>query len=165
MGAQELLKIGLVVIVVGIAVLIGIFLFKTHAMHAHRQSIVAQMNQIMVEALAYSKLPTNLGGGGGGFWNYIPEGGESFRGHIGNPPNQGFKVTLHDVNYFVEIWVPGAYPQRVKIIASSLIYGEGNYWPNTYNARILASYDADGKVMFTPIADRNGIIITGDWNR
>ncbi len=165
MGSQQLLFLVLVVIIVGIAVVSGIMMFRTQAMHSHRQSIVMQMNQYMVEAIAYKKLPTSMGGGSGVFWGYAPAGSESYRNHIGNPSNDGVRIVTDDVNYFIEWWVEGAYPQRVKIIASSRIYGEGNFWENTYNARVVASFDANGKVIYSAVADRNGFQFTGDWNR
>jgi len=165
MGIQQLLYVALGVILVGIAVVVSLFLFRTYAMNRHREAMVSEMNRLMVDAIAFKKIPTSMGGGGGVYWGYAPGGSEPYNGHIGSPANSGFRMLGPDVNYFVELWAEGAYPQRVKIIASSKIYGEGNFWSNTYNARIIASFDAEGNVIYSHIADRNGFQITGEWRR
>lgn len=164
MGSQQLLLIVLGVIIIGIAFTVGIAMFNRQALLSHRREIVAEMNQMMVEAMAYKKMPASLGGGSGRFWGYMPSGAEPYTRHIGSPGNGGARLLTDTVNYYIEWWAEGAYPQRVKITASSTLYGEGNYWPNTYNARIIASYDAAGKLLRgSTNPNQNGFQITGDW--
>ncbi len=166
MGLKQILMVSLSVIIVGIAIMVGIGIFSRQAMLAHRRDMLAQMNQFVVESIAYSKMPKSMGGGGGYVWGYMPSGAETYTAHIGAIANSGVRIQTNEVNYFIEWWAEGAYPQRLKIIASSKLYGEGNYWVNTYNARIIASYDAWGNLLFgSTNPNQNGIQITGDWKR
>jgi hypothetical protein len=165
MGSQQIILIILGVIIIGVAVVLGINMFNRQALNAHRQEIVSEMGNMMVEAIAYKKMPLSLGGGSGTFRGYMPAGAESYRGHIGSPANTGVRVITPTVNYFIEYWAEGAYRQRVKIIASSKVYGEGNHWSNTYNARIIASFDKEGKVIYSSNPNMNGYQITGDWRK
>jgi hypothetical protein len=131
---------------VGIAVSVGIVMFNDQLKKAHQREILAQMNSLVTEAIVYKKCP-DPPEVNGSFLGYSPPGSEAYSNHIGSPANSGAMISTNDVNYFIELWAEGAFPQRIKIIASSKIYGEGNYWQNTYNARIVASYDAQGKLL------------------
>ena len=162
MGLQQIIMIVLGVILVGIAVTVGIVFFNRQAMISHRQSLIQEMNTIMTDAIAYSKMPHSLGGGAGSMWGYMPPGAVHYRNHIGSPANDGCKYTTTECNYFIEWWAPGAFPQRVTITASSRLYGEGNYWPNTYNSRIVASFDAEGDIIRN--SSRKGYVISGNWH-
>lgn len=166
MGTQQLLLIVLGVIVVGIAITVGILMFNRQAMLLHRQEIVAQMNNYVTDALAYKRTPRSLGGGSGTFWGFNPTGSEEYSAHIGSPANTGLRIITPTVNYFIEYWAEGSYPQRIKIIASSKVYGQGNSWSNTYNARITANYDANGQIIIIRSnANLNGYMISGDWKK
>lgn len=166
MSLQQILMVVLGVILVGIAVSVGIVMFNDQLKKAHQREILAQMNSLVTEAIVYKKMPRSSGGGNGSFLGYSPPGSEAYSNHIGSPANSGAMISTNDVNYFIELWAEGAFPQRIKIIASSKIYGEGNYWQNTYNARIVASYDAQGKLLGgSTNPNQNGITFTGDWKK
>ena len=163
MGLQQLLLVILGVILVGLAVLAGVVMFQHQAMMAHRQAIIVEMNQTMLDATAYNKLSRRMGGGGGSYWGFLPAGAVTYSAHIGSPANVGYKLETTEVNYFVEYWAEGSYPQRVTVTASSKLYGEGNYWANTYNARIVASFDANGMIITN--SSRKGFVISGNWKK
>lgn len=63
------------------------------------------------------------------------------------------KLLEEDANYFIE-WY---FNDQLKIIASSKLFGEGNYWNNKYNARIVAVFDNNGEMGV------NGFQISGNW--
>jgi len=164
MGQQQLLLILLVAIVVGIATIVGMNIFGNAAKSAHKDEIIQEMNRMVADALAFRMRPAMLGGGNGSFMNFQPTGSDSFRGHIGNQatsPNTGGRFTRGDVNYFFEFWPEGGYPQRITIIASSMRYGQGNHWKNAQNARIVAYFDKDGRLIDNNI--RQGYMVDGDW--
>lgn len=152
MSTQQIILIIIVVVVVGIAFSTGIIAYQKMSLDSHRQSIMHQMTIYVTEAIAYRKLPGSLGGGNGSFVGYYPANAVDSDHVSGNSPG-GVKVETTEVNYFIE-WY---FNDRLKIIASSKLYGEGHYWPNTYNARITAIFDKDGNV------DEDGFVITGDW--
>ncbi|MBV6420051.1 MAG: hypothetical protein DAHOPDDO_01278 [Ignavibacteriaceae bacterium] len=70
MGQQQLLMIVLGVIIVGIAVLIAISLFKANAIEHKRDILIQESTSIGVMALQYFKKPTEFGGGGRSFSNF-----------------------------------------------------------------------------------------------
>ncbi len=165
MGLQQILLITLSVIIVGIAIAVGFTMFQSQALRAHRQDIITQLNNMMVEAIAYQKTPASMGGGAGRLWGYAPSGSVPHNGHIGSPANNGVRVDTADVNYFIEWWAEGSYPQRIKIIASSKLYGEGNSWTNPKNARIVVYYDAYGSVIYSTNPNMSGFMMTGNWKK
>lgn len=67
MGQQQLLLIVLGVIVVGIAIVAGINLFKASAVDSNRDAVIADLHHIAHLAQAYYKRPTAFGGGGNSF--------------------------------------------------------------------------------------------------
>ena len=64
MGQQQLLLVVLGVIVVGLAVTIGIFVFRQNAIDQKRDLVMNECNNIAGLALKYYKKPTTYGGGG-----------------------------------------------------------------------------------------------------
>ncbi len=70
MGQQQLLMIVLGVIIVGIAVLIAISLFRANAIEHKRDILIQESTSIGVMALQYFKKPTEFGGGGRSFSNF-----------------------------------------------------------------------------------------------
>lgn len=74
MGQQQLLLIVLGVIIVGIAVVVGINLFNTAAEESAKDTLVSEGTNIAAIAQQFYKKPTEMGGGGGAFTNFvIPE--------------------------------------------------------------------------------------------
>lgn len=70
MGQQQLLLIILGVIIVGIAVAVGITMFKTNAVAANRDALVNDLTNLAARAQQYYRRPTSLGGGGQTFSNF-----------------------------------------------------------------------------------------------
>lgn len=167
MGQQQILLIILSLIVVAIAISVGISMFQSKALSAHQDDLIININNIVMQALVYKQTPQSLSGGGGSFMGFNPSYAENSRGHIGNPdhsPNQGLKIETAEANYFIEIWPGNGYPQRLQIIASSKIYGEGNSWDNVANARIRAYFDKNGELInLDNNPNRQGFMISGDW--
>ncbi len=64
MGTQQILLIVLSVIIVGIAVAVGISMFNQQSVNSARQAIVSDMNNFAVQAQAFYKTPTSMGGAG-----------------------------------------------------------------------------------------------------
>ncbi|MCE1188555.1 MAG: hypothetical protein LWX56_05380 [Ignavibacteria bacterium] len=70
MGQQQLLLIVLGVIIVGLAIVVGINLFKASAIEANRNAVIADLNNLAAMAQQYYKKPASLGGGGNSFVGY-----------------------------------------------------------------------------------------------
>lgn len=150
MGTKELLLLVLGAIIVGAAIVVGIEQFHNNGVHQHQSVLIQQINTYVGEALAYRRKPKMLGGGGGSFVGFNP-GGTDYT--ISSVTLGCVKVETEDANYFIESY----FNDRLKIIASSKIYGEGNHWPNSYNARIVAVFNKNGNI------DKNGLQISGKW--
>lgn len=67
MGQQQLLLIVLGVIIVGIAIAVGISMFKSSAVDANRSAIASDLANLAAKAQRYYRTPTELGGGGNSF--------------------------------------------------------------------------------------------------
>lgn len=74
MGQQQLLLIVLVMIIVGIAVVFSITLFRQKAIDSKRDLLINECGNLAMDAMKYYKKPANLGGGGNSFagWS-IPD--------------------------------------------------------------------------------------------
>ena len=70
MGQQQLLLIVLGVIIVGVAVITAIILFRANAVENKRDLILNELMNIAMMAQEYNKKPIILGGGGGSFTNW-----------------------------------------------------------------------------------------------
>ena len=70
MGQQQLLLIVLGVIIVGVAVIMAIFLFRASAVENKRDLVLNELMNIAMMAQEYYKKPVLLGGGGGSFTNW-----------------------------------------------------------------------------------------------
>jgi len=69
MGAQQLLLLALSLLIVGVAIAVGIFLFTDNAIQQTRDQIQNEMLQLSVRARVYYRTPLNLGGGEHSFDN------------------------------------------------------------------------------------------------
>ncbi|MBI2417017.1 MAG: hypothetical protein HYV28_03805, partial [Ignavibacteriales bacterium] len=58
MGQQQLLLIVLGVIIVGIAIVVGINLFRASAIDANRNGVISDLNNLAAMAQQYYKKPT-----------------------------------------------------------------------------------------------------------
>ena len=72
MGMQQILLIVLSVIIVGVAIAVGITMFRTQAVNANRQAIANDLNNFAASAMAYYKTPESMGGGGRDFNGNLP---------------------------------------------------------------------------------------------
>lgn len=70
MGQQQLLLIVLGVIIVGVAVVLAIVLFRQNSIEVKRDLLVNESLNLANMALEYSKKPTMLGGGSNDFTNW-----------------------------------------------------------------------------------------------
>jgi hypothetical protein len=67
MGNQQLLIIVVAVVIIGIAVAVGVTMFRDAAASSNRDQLVADLAQLGVRAQAYYRRPTNFAGGGKSF--------------------------------------------------------------------------------------------------
>jgi len=70
MGQQQLLLIVLGVIIVGVAIITAIILFRANAVETKRDIILNETMNIAMMAQEYYKKPMILGGGSGNFTNW-----------------------------------------------------------------------------------------------
>lgn len=63
MGQQQLLLIVLGTIIVGIAIAVGITMFKAAAIDAARDAVASDLHDLAARAQAYYRKPRSLGGG------------------------------------------------------------------------------------------------------
>jgi hypothetical protein len=88
LGQQQLLLIVLGVIIVGIAIILGIALFKTNSIESKRDVVINEGISVANNALSYYRKPTIFGGGQGSFANWeIPP-------QMVNSPNGSFTATV-----------------------------------------------------------------------
>jgi hypothetical protein len=73
-GQQQLLLIVLAMIIVGIAVVFSITLFRQKAIDSKRDLLINECGNLAMDAMKYYKKPSEMGGGGNTFvgWS-IPE--------------------------------------------------------------------------------------------
>jgi len=78
MGQQQILLIVLSVILVGVAVAIGISMFRDNAINSNRDAIYSDLNNIAANVYKFRMTPTSMGGGGGSYtglnadeWKYL----------------------------------------------------------------------------------------------
>lgn len=67
MGQQQLLLVILSMIIIGIAVAVGVSLFRDSAINSARDAVVTDLNALAGRAQAYYRRPTIIGGGGSSF--------------------------------------------------------------------------------------------------
>jgi|CZKP01.1.fsa_nt_gi hypothetical protein len=74
MGQQQLLLIVLATIIIGIAIIFSITLFRQKAIDSKRDLLINECGNLAMDAMKYYKRPSNLGGGGNTFTGWsIPE--------------------------------------------------------------------------------------------
>ncbi len=67
MGQQQLLLIVLGVIIVGIAIAVGISMFKSNAQSSNRDQVINDLNNLAAKGQQYYRKPTSMAGGGQSF--------------------------------------------------------------------------------------------------
>ena len=70
MGQQQLLLIVLGVIIVGIAIAVGISMFKSNAQSSNRDQVINDLNNLAAKAQQYYRKPTSMAGGGQSFGGF-----------------------------------------------------------------------------------------------
>ena len=92
MGQQQLLLIVLGVIIVGIAIVLGIAMFRQNSIDQKRDMVINEGITVANNALQYYNKPISLGGGGFSFsgW-HIPR-------QMKNSPNGSFIETVNSDN-------------------------------------------------------------------
>ena len=70
MGQQQLLLIVLGVIIVGIAIAVGISMFKSNAMSSNRDQLINDLNNLAAKAQQYYRKPVAMAGGGQSFLGF-----------------------------------------------------------------------------------------------
>lgn len=75
MGQQQLLLIVLGILIVGVAIFVGISLFKSHAVESKRAILTNELVNLAAMAQQFYLKPVSLGGGGRNFtgWRITPE--------------------------------------------------------------------------------------------
>ncbi len=66
MGTQQILLIVLSVIIVGVAIAVGITMFRTQAYNANQTAIASEVQQYAAEVIKFYKTPVSQGGSGQG---------------------------------------------------------------------------------------------------
>ena len=71
MGQQQLLLLVVGIIIVGISIVVGMSLYRSHAIDTNRNNILNECVNLASEAQRYYRRPGALGGGGNSFngWN------------------------------------------------------------------------------------------------
>ena len=67
MGQQQLLLIVLSVIIVGVAIAVGVTMFRSGAIEANRQAVITDLVNYSAKAQRHYRTPTQLGGGSQSF--------------------------------------------------------------------------------------------------
>ena len=125
MGQQQLLLIILGIIIVGIAIFIGVNLFKSNAVEAKRNNVTNELVNLAASAQQYYLRPAALGGGSQKFtgWKIPPQLVVTANGHYAatiyadsvSILGVGNEVVTGGDSVQVKITVsPGSY--RVKVI-------------------------------------------------
>ncbi len=70
MGQQQLLLIVLGVIIVGIAIAVGISMFRTNAVSANRDAVINDVQNLAATAQQFWRKPLSMAGGGQSFGNF-----------------------------------------------------------------------------------------------
>lgn len=84
MGQQQLLLILLGIVVVGIAIIVGINIFRANAIESKRNMVTSELISLASLAQQYYMRPTSMGGGSRTFtgWSIPSELTESANGHF-----------------------------------------------------------------------------------
>lgn len=116
MGQQQILLIVLSIILVGIAITVGLSMFRSYSHTANRDAIVLDIINLSVSAYQHRFKPSIMGGGSGSFFGFtIPPGMDE----------------NENARYEIEINEDG---DLITIIASSNMYED---------ATVTAVYDLD----------------------
>jgi len=122
MGNQQLLIIVIAVVIVGIAVAVGVTLFRDAAASANRDQLVADLAQFGVRAQAYYRRPSTLGGGESSFKGLTISKITSFTPNLNGlysldpDPVSGTPASIKLVGVGTETGLDGATPVKVVMV-------------------------------------------------
>lgn len=120
MGQQQLLLIVLGVIIVGIAIVVGINLFKAYTVSSNRDALVADLDHLAFRALEYYRKPYALGGGGLSFVGFsIPAPLVSNANGSYSITSAGTASSITFRGVGVEIGNDGSSPVSVQAVVSN----------------------------------------------
>ena len=71
MGTQQVLLIILGVVIVGVAIVLGIWLFNEASTSSNRDALISDLNNVSSDAFAYYMSARLMGGGNGTYIGYI----------------------------------------------------------------------------------------------
>ncbi len=104
MGTQQMLVIVLSVIIVGVGVSVGFFVFQNQAYNANRLTVANEMQQYVKASVQYWKTPTSQGGAGAEIRHIragdiaLAIGFQTFRG---GPYNGNYGTTSENGDFIV----------------------------------------------------------------
>ncbi len=132
MGQQQLLLIILAVVIVGVAIAVGIVLFKDNATQSNRDAVTTDLINLAARAQQYYRRPSTLGGGQGSFAGLtaikmltaLPNG-ENANGiySISSPTTASVQI----IGVGVETGIDEVLPVKVRM----------DVWPDSVRATVL----------------------------
>ena len=145
MGQQQLLLIVLGVIIVGIAIAVGISMFKSNAQSSNRDQVINDLNNLAAKAQQYFRKPLSMAGGGQSFAGFglapIDTGNANGLYSIAGVGNPATAPTLGNYAVSANTGAPGSAQDT-----SLIITGWGTEVGNN------ASYKVEAYITVTPNA-------------
>jgi len=116
MGQQQLLLIIVGTVIVAIAIMVGIWMFRSNAVDNNRNGMANYLTHLGALAQAYYENPTLLGGGGRSFAGYqiAPVDQVTDDGNFTVVSASPQKAILQGIG--VEIGVDGANPTKITVV-------------------------------------------------
>ena len=99
MGQQQILLIVLSVILVGIAIAVGISMFRAQARNSNLDGIISDLNNLGSVAYQYKIRPVSMGGGGGSYDGFDT----ATTGYFDNLPDEMQQTDNVTVPFVVEV--------------------------------------------------------------
>jgi Tfp pilus assembly protein PilE len=126
MGQQQLLLLVLAVIIVGIAIVVGITMFRAQSASSNLDAVTNDLMNLASRAQQYYVRPTSMGGGGNFFTGMTI-------GHLTPAQTGATTVTNENGTYSV----PTVQPQRAVIHGVGTQDGDGDNTPCTADVVVL----------------------------
>ena len=125
MGQQQLLLIVLGIVVVGLAIVVGINMFKAHAVEAKRDLVLHECVELSSMAQQYYRKPAEMGGGDRSFtgWTIPPR--------MANTANGNFTAVVNSSS--VEITGTG----NEVVTGNDYVRVKITVYPDGYSTEIL----------------------------
>ncbi|MBW6516351.1 MAG: hypothetical protein K0B81_07040 [Candidatus Cloacimonetes bacterium] len=141
MGQQQILLIVLSVILVGIAIAVGITMFRAQARQSNLDAIIADLNNLGAIAYQHKLRPVSMGGGGGVYdASALPT------------PGMGFEAYFDTLPYDMQVNQNGYYVIGTVTDISVEIHG----WNATYLHGRTITIDENGLMSITDLTASPG---------